>query len=159
MGGDDSNKLCLNRTVCKQKSSQKSEISSQIFGRHSQKNLKPPKIWTSLLPVSRKSSLASWFPAKSSDSWKNFFFLPKQPLSELSPLLIKEHKNYAVHTLGSHVCFFLKLHTLFETIPKTSNSLLFSRHVSFVDCPGHDILMATMLNGAAVMDAALLLVG
>jgi translation initiation factor 2 subunit 3 len=25
------------------------------------------------------------------------------------------------------------------------------RHVSFVDCPGHDILMATMLNGAAVM--------
>ena len=30
------------------------------------------------------------------------------------------------------------------------------RHVSFVDCPGHDILMATMLNGAAVMDAALL---
>jgi translation initiation factor 2 subunit 3 len=32
-------------------------------------------------------------------------------------------------------------------------------HVSFVDCPGHDILMATMLNGAAVMDAALLLIG
>ena len=23
------------------------------------------------------------------------------------------------------------------------------RHVSFVDCRGHDILMATMLNGAA----------
>mmetsp|Transcript_5897 Transcript_5897/g.15688 ORF Transcript_5897/g.15688 Transcript_5897/m.15688 type:complete len:463 (+) Transcript_5897:162-1550(+) len=33
-----------------------------------------------------------------------------------------------------------------------------TRHVSFVDCPGHDILMATMLNGAAVMDGALLLV-
>jgi len=32
------------------------------------------------------------------------------------------------------------------------------RHVSFVDCPGHDILMSTMLTGAAVMDAALLLV-
>lgn len=32
------------------------------------------------------------------------------------------------------------------------------RHVSFVDCPGHDILMATMLNGTAIMDAALLLV-
>merc|ERR1711937_214134 len=32
------------------------------------------------------------------------------------------------------------------------------RHVSFVDCPGHDILMAAMLNGAAVMDAAFLLV-
>src|SRR6188472_1637251 len=30
--------------------------------------------------------------------------------------------------------------------------------VSFVDCPGHDILMSTMLSGAAVMDAALLLI-
>jgi translation initiation factor 2 subunit 3 len=36
--------------------------------------------------------------------------------------------------------------------------LVLQRHISFVDCPGHDILMATMLNGAAVMDAALLLV-
>ncbi|KAH7856520.1 hypothetical protein Vadar_002432 [Vaccinium darrowii] len=32
------------------------------------------------------------------------------------------------------------------------------RHVSFVDCAGHDILMATMLNGAAIMDGALLLI-
>lgn len=32
------------------------------------------------------------------------------------------------------------------------------RHFSFVDCPGHDVLMATMLNGAAIMDAALLLI-
>ncbi|KAJ2712181.1 eukaryotic translation initiation factor 2 subunit gamma, partial [Coemansia spiralis] len=32
------------------------------------------------------------------------------------------------------------------------------RHVSFVDCPGHDLLMTTMLNGAAVMDAAMLLI-
>jgi len=38
-------------------------------------------------------------------------------------------------------------------------ALYWCRHVSFVDCPGHDILMATMLNGAAVMDAALLLIG
>ena len=32
------------------------------------------------------------------------------------------------------------------------------RHISFVDCPGHDILIKTMLNGASVMDAALLLI-
>ena len=32
------------------------------------------------------------------------------------------------------------------------------RHVSFVDCPGHDILMSRMLTGTAVMDACLLLV-
>jgi hypothetical protein len=30
------------------------------------------------------------------------------------------------------------------------------RHVSFVDCPGHDILMATMLTGAAVSKYSLL---
>ena len=45
----------------------------------------------------------------------------------------------------------LFIHFCFSSLPP--------RHVSFVDCPGHDILMATMLNGAAVMDAALLLIG
>jgi len=44
------------------------------------------------------------------------------------------------------------------TDEKTGITFRLRRHVSFVDCPGHDILMATMLNGAAVMDAALLLV-
>ena len=41
---------------------------------------------------------------------------------------------------------------------KCHETLELIRHISFVDCPGHDILMATMLNGAAVMDAALLLI-
>ena len=48
-----------------------------------------------------------------------------------------------------------------EDIPvcdKCNGSLTLQRHISFVDCPGHDMLMATMLNGAAVMDAAMLLV-
>uniref|UniRef100_A0A8C5R341 protein-synthesizing GTPase n=1 Tax=Leptobrachium leishanense TaxID=445787 RepID=A0A8C5R341_9ANUR len=43
-------------------------------------------------------------------------------------------------------------------IVNTKGNFKLVRHVSFVDCPGHDILMATMLNGAAVMDAALLLI-
>lgn len=42
--------------------------------------------------------------------------------------------------------------------PSCNGHFRLTRHVSFVDCPGHDILMATMLNGAAVMDAAFLLV-
>lgn len=41
---------------------------------------------------------------------------------------------------------------------KCGASMVLLRHISFVDCPGHDTLMATMLAGAAVMDAALLLV-
>jgi len=32
------------------------------------------------------------------------------------------------------------------------------RNVSFIDAPGHETLMATMLSGAAIMDAALLMV-
>lgn len=45
----------------------------------------------------------------------------------------------------------------FSCIANYSNVFLV-RHVSFVDCPGHDILMATMLTGAAVMNGALLLI-
>eukprot|EP01120_Amphizonella_sp_Union-15-10_P012311 TRINITY_DN5443_c0_g2_i1.p1 TRINITY_DN5443_c0_g2~~TRINITY_DN5443_c0_g2_i1.p1 ORF type:complete len:477 (+),score=77.62 TRINITY_DN5443_c0_g2_i1:92-1522(+) len=53
--------------------------------------------------------------------------------------------------------------SLMEDNPKCmrdgcNGTLRLQRHVSFVDCPGHDILMATMLNGATVMDAALLLI-
>ena len=43
--------------------------------------------------------------------------------------------------------------------PGCAGTFKLLRHISFVDCPGHDILMATMLNGAAVMDAVLLLIG
>ncbi|MCA1812943.1 MAG: translation initiation factor IF-2 subunit gamma [Halobacteriales archaeon] len=39
----------------------------------------------------------------------------------------------------------------------TATNLL--RTVSFVDSPGHETLMATMLSGAAIMDGAILLVG
>lgn len=39
-----------------------------------------------------------------------------------------------------------------------SGRLRLARHVSFVDCPGHDVLMSTMINGTAIMDSAILLV-
>lgn len=42
----------------------------------------------------------------------------------------------------------------------TENNItwILQRHVSFVDCPGHDVFMPTMLNGASVMYAAILLI-
>lgn len=61
-------------------------------------------------------------------------------------LLNHSHKSEKLLIIGFFSCFFF--------LP-----FFYNRHVSFVDCPGHDILMATMLNGAAVMDAALLLIG
>jgi len=46
-----------------------------------------------------------------------------------------------------------------SSLRKTCRSMSVLTDVySFVDCPGHDILMSTMLSGAAVMDAALLLI-
>jgi translation initiation factor 2 subunit 3 len=49
----------------------------------------------------------------------------------------------------------------YSTEPKCANcggKAKFLRSVSFVDAPGHETLMATMLSGAAIMDGALLLV-
>lgn len=42
--------------------------------------------------------------------------------------------------------------------PKCKGPLEFKRNISFVDSPGHEILMATMLSGASLMDGACLLI-
>ncbi|MBM3291698.1 translation initiation factor IF-2 subunit gamma [Candidatus Bathyarchaeota archaeon] len=42
--------------------------------------------------------------------------------------------------------------------PKCEINTEFQRAISFVDAPGHEILMATMLSGAAVMDGAILVI-
>ncbi len=44
------------------------------------------------------------------------------------------------------------------TCPKCLETLEFKRNISFVDAPGHEILMATMLSGASLMDGACLLI-
>ncbi len=44
------------------------------------------------------------------------------------------------------------------TCPTCGGEAKFLRAVSFVDAPGHETLMETMLSGAAIMDGALLLV-
>ncbi|MFW9900712.1 MAG: translation initiation factor IF-2 subunit gamma [Candidatus Thorarchaeota archaeon] len=42
--------------------------------------------------------------------------------------------------------------------PNCKEQLEFKRNISFVDAPGHEILMATMLSGASLMDGACLLI-
>jgi translation initiation factor 2 subunit 3 len=44
------------------------------------------------------------------------------------------------------------------TCPNCGSKATFVRAVSFVDAPGHEALMATMLSGAAIMDGALLVI-
>ena len=46
----------------------------------------------------------------------------------------------------------------YTTKPKEEQNARLARKVSFVDAPGHESLMATMLCGAMIMDGALLLV-
>jgi translation initiation factor 2 subunit 3 len=45
-----------------------------------------------------------------------------------------------------------------DKCPVCGETTEFQRAVSFVDAPGHETLMATMLSGAAMMDGALLLI-
>jgi translation initiation factor 2 subunit 3 len=49
-------------------------------------------------------------------------------------------------------------YTTKDTCPKCGAKTVELRKVSFVDAPGHESLMATMLAGATIMDGALLLV-
>jgi translation initiation factor 2 subunit 3 len=42
--------------------------------------------------------------------------------------------------------------------PGCSSKAVFLRAISFVDAPGHEALMATMLSGAAIMDGAVLVI-
>lgn len=44
------------------------------------------------------------------------------------------------------------------TCPNCGSQTEFVRAVSFVDAPGHEALMATMLSGAAIMDGAILVI-
>ena len=50
------------------------------------------------------------------------------------------------------------LYTTKETCPRDGSETEFLRRVSFVDAPGHETLMATMLSGAAIMDGAVLVI-
>ncbi|CAL5985053.1 Eukaryotic_translation initiation factor 2 gamma subunit [Hexamita inflata] len=42
--------------------------------------------------------------------------------------------------------------------PKCEHPSTLIRHISIIDCPGHDDYMTTMLSGAALMDATMLLI-
>src|SRR3989338_4273342 len=49
-------------------------------------------------------------------------------------------------------------YTTKKTCESCKSKTVFERKVSFIDAPGHETLMATMLSGAAIMDGALLLI-
>ena len=49
-------------------------------------------------------------------------------------------------------------YTIEKTCLKCGAPSEFLRRVSFVDCPGHEVLMATLLSGATLMNGAILLI-
>ncbi len=58
-----------------------------------------------------------------------------------------------------YYCDNCKTHLSKPRCPECGQPTRFLRKVSFVDAPGHESLMATMLSGATIMDGALLLIG
>lgn len=55
-------------------------------------------------------------------------------------------------------CLECGRHSTKEKCPYCGASTEFLRRVSFVDAPGHEMLMATMISGAAIMDGAVLVI-
>ncbi len=51
-----------------------------------------------------------------------------------------------------------KNHTIKPTCENCKSKTEFMRGISFVDAPGHEALMATMLSGAAIMDGAIIVI-
>src|SRR3989344_1669189 len=57
-----------------------------------------------------------------------------------------------------YFCEKCKKYGISEKCSSCNGKTNFLRKVSFVDAPGHETLMATMLSGAAIMDGAILLI-
>src|SRR3990167_6935567 len=70
----------------------------------------------------------------------------------------EEIKRGITIRLGYADTIFYKEGEEFTVKPKDKEHATVLRKVSFVDAPGHESLMATMLSGATIMDGALLLV-
>ena len=70
----------------------------------------------------------------------------------------EEIKRGITIRLGYADAVFYKEGKDYTTKPKDKSKAKVVRKVSFVDAPGHESLMATMLSGATIMDGALLLV-
>ena len=92
--------------------------------------------------------------------------LTKQLSGKSTDTHSEELKRGITIRLGYAECVFRKDESLeapacwttHEKHPVSNNKTVPIRKVSFVDAPGHESLMATMLSGAGIMDGALLLV-
>ena len=70
----------------------------------------------------------------------------------------EEMKRGITIRLGYADAVFYKEGSSYTTKPKDKSDAKVLRKASFVDAPGHESLMATMLSGATIMDGALLLI-
>jgi translation initiation factor 2 subunit 3 len=70
----------------------------------------------------------------------------------------EEIKRGITIRLGYAEAVFYKEKDNYTAKPKDASKATLLRKVSFVDAPGHESLMATMLSGATIIDGALLLI-
>lgn len=66
-------------------------------------------------------------------------------------------KIYKCGTCKPPICYDSYSSDVFSADCKhCGDNMTLERHVSFVDCPGHNLLMSTMLNGTCVMDSTII---
>lgn len=66
-------------------------------------------------------------------------------------------KIYQCPTCPKPQCYQNYASDVFSATCKICQTVMeLKKHISFVDCPGHNLLMATMLNGACVMDSSII---
>lgn len=70
------------------------------------------------------------------------------------------YANVKLYQCTSTECglYYTKPSEVTELVCVCGENCVLINHVSFVDAPGHEFLMTTMLNGAAVMDCAILVI-
>ncbi len=78
----------------------------------------------------------------------------------------EKERNITIHIGYANAKIFLDKKGNFHTTSSDTNNLLddegeemkLIKHISIVDCPGHESFMSNMINGSAVMDACVLVI-
>ena len=78
----------------------------------------------------------------------------------------EQERNITIHIGYANTKIFMdkngNLHTTKSNITKLNDNegipMTLIRHVSFVDCPGHEAFMSNMISGSAIMDSCVLVI-
>ena len=78
----------------------------------------------------------------------------------------EQERNITIHIGYANAKIFMdrngNLHTakssILELLDDKGNKMELIKHISFVDCPGHEAFMSNMISGSAIMDSCVLVI-